>query len=101
VSKNAFWGDLPRRQDGSWLHRHSLQVFLIALTAAQTLAALWLYWLVWKQGWDKDSGKVEDWTFAAFFGAVYLTSIVADSYGAWLQVFATAHFIDEKSPESK
>lgn len=87
------------QQPGSpWWKRHSLQLFLWGLTAAQTVGAAILFYIVWINGWDTAPREWGPWIFLAFFGAEYLISIVADTYGAALQVWATKTFFEADSP---
>jgi hypothetical protein len=86
--------------DATWVQRHSLSLFLGGLTLAQTIGAAVAYYFVWVNGWDTAPGKWSFAMFATFFTAAWLTSVLADSYGALLLVLASRWFFEEGSAES-
>lgn len=88
--------------DHPWWKNHSLSIFLISLIVLQTGVAMVCMWYVWRYSWDTfQVGKVPGVkAFLVFFLGQFLLSVVADTYGAWLQVWATKKFTEEGSPAS-
>jgi hypothetical protein len=98
----VFGGRHRYSTDDSWVKRHSLSLFLLALLVAQSIAAWFLTWPVWAAEQTAHGGQAVMWPdYARYFASEWFLSVLAEPSGLLAMTLATVVFYERGSAESK